>query len=303
MTNQQEMSRAEWLQLRKKGIGGSDAASVMGLNQYTERVTLPDGTERIVQPYSYLATAYQIWADKTGIEPRNVPDSLQMAAGRNMEPLILKQYEEVSGEKLLPHPPIIRHPDYPFILASLDGVTEAAVIEAKFGKWTPKWGPDGSDLVPLNYWIQVQHYLLVTGLKIGYLTAMLYGENGLEFKIYNIPADEEWHENSIKRYIEFWEAVEAVRPPEPFNLDDIKARFPQSIPLSRKEATLEIMQKLERYREIKQEVGDLETESESLKFEIARFFEDSEALTFGGKIVSTFKTNKAGRRILNVKDC
>ena len=34
------MSRQEWLQERKKGIGGSDAAAIIGLNPYMTNVDL-----------------------------------------------------------------------------------------------------------------------------------------------------------------------------------------------------------------------------------------------------------------------
>lgn len=293
--------RNHWLQQRRKGIGGSDAAGVMGLNQYTEWVNLPDGTQRLIHPYGYVPSAYQIWLDKTGQEPRDVPDNLQMAAGRSMEPLILKQYEELTGETLLPHPAIITHPQFPFVLASLDGWTETAVVEAKFGKWTPKWGPDGSDIVPLNYWIQVQHYMLVTGLKIAHICALLYGETGLQYHIYDIEADEEWHEQALRRYQEFWAEVEAVTPPEPFDLADLKSRFPQSVPLSRREITPELMEKLEELRRIKGQITNLEADQDSLKLDLIRYFEDYEALTFQGEIVATYKTNKSGRRTLIIR--
>ena len=43
------ISRAEWLALRKRGIGGSDASAIMGVNPYR--------------------SAWSVWADKTGQLP------------------------------------------------------------------------------------------------------------------------------------------------------------------------------------------------------------------------------------------
>ena len=40
------MSHQEWLEDRRKGIGGSDVATILGLNQYK--------------------SAYQLWLEKTG---------------------------------------------------------------------------------------------------------------------------------------------------------------------------------------------------------------------------------------------
>ncbi|HFC9341278.1 TPA: YqaJ viral recombinase family protein, partial [Enterococcus hirae] len=41
-----DMSHQEWLEDRKKGIGGSDVATVLGLNKYK--------------------SPYQLWLEKTG---------------------------------------------------------------------------------------------------------------------------------------------------------------------------------------------------------------------------------------------
>lgn len=293
--------RSAWLKQRRKGIGGSDAASVMGLTKYSETVIQPDGTEKEVFPYAYIPTEYQTWLDKTGLQPREVPDTLQMAAGRSMEPLILARYTELTGEPLLPHAPIMQHPHYPYIQASLDGWTETAVIEAKFGRWTPKWGPDGSDVVPLNYWMQCQHYMLVTGLPLARLCAMLYGENSLEYRIYQIPADYEWHDAMLQRYEEFWRRVEAQIAPDPYTLDDFKTRFPHPIPLSKKEVTPEILDAIEELQRVKSQITCLEADEDSLKLKIIEFYEDFESLTFNGKVISTYKENRAGRRTLTIK--
>ena len=58
------MSREEWLKLRKKTIGGSDAAAVVGLSKW--------------------ASPYSVWADKTGKVP-DKEDSEAMRQGRDLE--------------------------------------------------------------------------------------------------------------------------------------------------------------------------------------------------------------------------
>ena len=55
------MSRPEWLEQRRKTVGGSDAAAIVGLSQY--------------------ASAYTVWADKTGRLP-DKPDSRGISRAR-----------------------------------------------------------------------------------------------------------------------------------------------------------------------------------------------------------------------------
>lgn len=58
------MSRIEWLQERTKGLGGSDAGVVLGLNKYK--------------------TAFELWLEKTGqVEPQEI-DSEAIYWGNEM---------------------------------------------------------------------------------------------------------------------------------------------------------------------------------------------------------------------------
>lgn len=79
------MSRNEWLALRKKSIGGSDAAGIIGLNQY--------------------ATPYTVWANKTGRLP-DAEDNEAMRQGRDLEDYVAKRWEEATAVDLFPCVPI-----------------------------------------------------------------------------------------------------------------------------------------------------------------------------------------------------
>ena len=61
-----EMSREEWLEVRRKSIGGSDAASILGLNQYN--------------------SAYSLWCEKTGkITPEDISSKEAVRLGNDLE--------------------------------------------------------------------------------------------------------------------------------------------------------------------------------------------------------------------------
>lgn len=72
------MSRDEWLQLRQKTIGGSDAAAIIGLNKWE--------------------TPYSVWAEKTG-RIAHTEDNEAMRTGRDLEEYVAKRFEEATGKK------------------------------------------------------------------------------------------------------------------------------------------------------------------------------------------------------------
>ena len=48
------MTRNEWLEERKKGIGGSDAAAIIGANPYKDNIKLWEEKARRKEPEVYL---------------------------------------------------------------------------------------------------------------------------------------------------------------------------------------------------------------------------------------------------------
>ena len=98
------MTREDWLEERKKGIGGSDAATILGLNPYK--------------------TSIDLWEEKTGRkDAEDISDKPYVKYGtkaedhlRELFKLDFPQYEVTHQENA-----IIKHPIYPFLFASLDG--------------------------------------------------------------------------------------------------------------------------------------------------------------------------------------
>ena len=153
-------SREEWLQGRKNHIGGSDAAACVGLNPYKDNV--------------------QLWEEKVGLVlPEDISDKDYVQYGTEAE-------EHLRALFALDHPEykVFYDPDnmftnskYPWMHASLDGelldsTGRHGILEikttnimngAQWGKWDNR--------IPDNYYIQVLHYLLVTGYRFVVLRA------------------------------------------------------------------------------------------------------------------------------------
>lgn len=156
-------SREDWLVKRLNGIGGSAASAVIGLNPYKSNVELwKELTHRTVSE-DISDKPYVIYGNK--------------AEGLLRELFILDYPEyEVYHNDL----EILRNKQYPFLSASLDGIlTEKAtgrkgILEIKTtnilqSMQKEKW----NDKVPDNYYIQVLHYLAVTGFDFAILKAQL----------------------------------------------------------------------------------------------------------------------------------
>lgn len=204
-------SREEWLEERKKGIGGSDAAVILGLNPYKNNIRL--------------------WEEKTGkVQAEDISDKSYVKYGTQAEDLLRElfkldfpQYEVSHDENT-----IIKHPKYPFLFASLDGqlvdkeTGELGILEIKTtnilqSMQKEKW----KEKIPDNYFCQVLHYLNVTGYSFAILKAQLKydfdGDIKLETRHYKINRNdfEEDIKELEKAEIEFWtKYVEKnVQPP------------------------------------------------------------------------------------------
>lgn len=190
------MTDDEWLAARRTGIGSSDAAAVCGLDPWR--------------------TPLHVYLEKMG----ELPDSDNQAKrwGRRLEAVIAEAYVEESGNPVRPPPErIMRHPEYPWLLASLDRVTEVdgrpAVLEIKnVGRAGPEWGQPGTDAIPLGYVIQAQHQLLVSGLDHA-VVAALFGGNRLG--IYHVLRQETLYTTLVRVLTDFWQKVEKGNAPEP----------------------------------------------------------------------------------------
>jgi len=178
-----DMSRYEWLQERVKGIGGSDAGVILGLNKYR--------------------TAFELWLEKTGqVEPVEV-DNEAIYWGNQMEDVVAKEFEKRTGKKVRRTNFMYSHPEYPFIKANIDRIVvgESAVLECKTASayLSKEW--EGNE-IPATYLVQVQHYLGVTGKEKGYI-AVLIGGNRFIWK--EIERDEELINIIFDAEKHFWE--------------------------------------------------------------------------------------------------
>lgn len=156
-------SHEEWLNNRKKGLGGSDSSIILGISPFKTNIDL--------------------WLEKTGQkEPEDISDDEKVKYGheaedsiRNLFMLDHPEYELFHDEFM-----ILRSNKYPFLQASLDGeltdtnTGEHGILEIKTTEIMNKQMLDEwKNGIPNHYYTQCLHYLIVTGYEFVWLRAKL----------------------------------------------------------------------------------------------------------------------------------
>lgn len=202
--------REKWLELRKTGIGGSDAAALLGENPYSD------------------GTPYFVWLDKTDPEYQSESNSA-MERGSRMEPIVREMFEEKTGIKTR-RQGMHQSREFPNLLASVDALAEdGGGWEGKTAsQWvTRNWD---EDVCPDYYAAQGRHYLAVTGRSHWHVSAL--DIESWKLWHWTIERDEEQleYESTVKQ--EFWKTYILPRvAPDPdlarITSEEIKRRFPK----------------------------------------------------------------------------
>ena len=187
------MTREEWLEERKKGIGGSDAAVIVNKNPYPNRNTI------------------LLWEEKTRRrETPDISDNPYVKYGTEME-AILRESFRIKNPKYE-----VYHEDGTLVDKETGeiGVLEIKTSSMKNSSAQEKW----KENIPDHYFCQVLHYLNVTGYSFAKVFAELnYGEDYQATRTYTITRAnfEEDIKYLEKEEIRFWkEYVEKdIRPP------------------------------------------------------------------------------------------
>lgn len=262
-----------WLNQRRKGIGGSDVAAILGLSPWR--------------------SAFDVWLDKLGLY-ESVEQTPEMSYGLLVEPVIRQWYSNETGRTVYLPAKILQHPEHPFMLASLDGLTDdERVLEIKTARSSSDWGDPGTDQIPVYYQTQAQHYLCVTGLDACDVVVSFAGTMPL---IYTVEADSEAHEMLIDAEAEFWALVESQTPPEPVTYSDMVSRFKTST-ATQIRASEEIMEALGLLKLINTDMKTWGMECERLKADIMKFMGANDTLVDStGKLLVKWKQGRDGVR-------
>lgn len=322
--------------LRATGIGGSDAAAILGLSGYGSPYTV--AMEKVA-----------------GLkEARTDEEQERLDWGKALEPLIIAAFARKTGMHVQPGAAWVRHPEAPFIFANVDGLIAAgddyhrdfdvsigpggevflnpegqnlgpvdgAPFQPYWRAWTPivppelcdlgpgifegkcagaddGWGSTADPRVPTSYWAQAQHYMAVLDRRWTGFGALING-NRLEVRF--VLRDDAWIAGVWwPKLTAFWADIQAGRLPDPFNPDTdgpvLRARFPDGAAGARNLTDAET-RTVYAWQAALEEAARAKRQSEALGLSVRAMMADHSVgrLTTGEQI--TYKLTASGSRTL-----
>lgn len=228
---QVEQDSPEWHELRSVSVGSSDAPAIAGVSKWD--------------------TARSIYRTKKGITLPKF-QSFSMKFGKEKEEEIRHQFNFKYETFVVPC--VLKSLLYPGLIASLDGFSfdEKVVIEIKCAnKEDHETAKSGK--VPIHYFPQVQHALIVTGLNTLYYVSY----HNEELIVVEVFRDEDYIQQLLLKELDFLECLNNDIEPalEESEHLDIEADLDQILVIQEHKDTVYQMKQLEKKRDyLKQEI-------------------------------------------------
>lgn len=184
-------SREEWLEARRGGVGGSDVAAILGLSKW--------------------ASPLSLYCRKVGITDDD-EENEAMKWGHILEPHVVAALSDEAGVEI-DHidNAIVRHPEFPALFCSPDGITREDTPRLVEAKTTHAFkASEWDEGPPEMYWHQVQHSLECCDIDRA-LIAVLIG--GQVFRWCEIERDPDWWGNHGDALLDFARRIIEEDPP------------------------------------------------------------------------------------------
>ena len=285
LVSTRSMARETWLDVRRQGIGSSDAAAAIGLSPYQSQL--------------------ELWMHKTGkadllpqVDPQD--ETSPMYWGTLLEPIVAAHYTKRTGNKVRRVNAVLGHPQVPWMLANIDrevvGAADVQILECK------TTGINGAQLwkdgVPEYVQLQVMHQLAVTGKQAADVAVLICGQ---ELRIHRIERNEVMIAQLIALEQQFWGWVQSGEQPpaDASSSADMALRslYPQdsgeTIDLSDDPAACQAFAQL---LHIRHSLNDWEVQQALLQHQIQqRMGEASHAIFSGGSV--SWKRSRESQRL------
>jgi putative phage-type endonuclease len=282
------MERKQWLATRKTGIGGTDAAAILGFSPWKSQM--------------------DVWLDKRGAVPERAdPDKeFLLDLGLRLEPVIAGLYErETKREIVTPSQKIFRHRQHPFLLASPDRIgAEAFGPGPKFGvelktenQFSDQFCEPYTDEVPQHYLLQCAHYMNVMDFP-EWDVAVLHG--GVKFSVYRLHRDAELEQMMTERLLVWWDRhIIGNVPPDVDRSDAWRVYLHQKFPvqlLPMEKIDDERREMLTRYAQVRSAEKVIEALRDEMENQFKALIGDREGI-YGAEGRITWKKTKDGKSV------
>jgi putative phage-type endonuclease len=266
------VTRDQWLEARRKGIGGSDAAAALGLSPWKS-------------PYALWAEKAEGWVDDRETEA--------MEAGLALEHAIGEWWSGRVGIPVTRDRRMLRSRQWPWMVVNLDFIAlldEPGPLEVKnVGlRMSDEW-IDG-EKAPDHYRAQVIHAQAVTGLGTGFLSALVGGQS---LRTITVERDEQAILNLAEAERQFWQLVQRHTPPEVDGSASttvaLNQRFASPVHDSEVELDPMVLDMLAARKALKQQEKEAGAKIDAYENTIKAMLGNAEIGTVDGKPVVTWK--------------
>lgn len=299
------MTRTEFLQRRKSGIGGSDVAAILGLSPWRSPL--------------------DVWYDKTECDSNAIVDTAEPTGedralywGAVHEDAIAKAYTTVTGRKVMRYNRLLQNPVAPWEIGDVDRlvvpesgkrafntrtgeVLTDRALECKTARYKgEEWGEEWTDEIPVWYYMQVQWYMRLMPTVKFFDVAVLFG--GSDFQIFTVERNEDVIRKIAEAVGRFWKVnVMEKYPPAPRSIEDVQKLYPAAnVPKITASAELEAdVRELVRATAARKNAEKAESE---IKFRVAAAMGNAELAELpDGTPLVTYKNTARGGRLLSAK--
>lgn len=268
------MSKEEFLENRRKGIGGSDIAAILGMDKYK--------------------TPFKVWYDKVFGSPRF--ENKYTKAGIYLEDSVCQMFLNEFDEAVCESPETKVHPKYDFILGNIDRIIdfgkEKAVLEIKTTQ-------EFIEEIPQYWYLQLNWYMNICGIDRGYIAWL---ERGLDFHYREFERNEEIFNDCLSEAVTFWNDYVITKVPPPYtNGEDVETMHPVHKQGDFITGRDEVYEAYNRLIQIKEMEKELTVEKAELQDQLKMVIQGKEGIKYGDKVLITWKANKKGSRVFSLK--
>lgn len=192
LINVKNLSREEWLEIRRNSIGGSDAAAACGQSPWKSQLAL--------------------WCEKQGMA-KDIESNEAMRRGTFLEQYVAERFSEETGKKIKRDNYMYCDDDFPCLTANLDRVIvgENAGLECKtMNDYSSNEYNLEAGEIPTQYYYQCQHYMMVMGWQYMYIAF----STNFKFVWMKIDRNDEFIKQMKQQELDFWynHVVKMLRP-------------------------------------------------------------------------------------------
>ncbi len=186
--------KAGWLKLRLQGLGGSDAAAIMGADPWR--------------------SSYDVYQDRVANEAVEAEFNESAHWGNVLEDIVAKEFATRNNLQLRSINVVYQHDWYPWMLATIDRMIVGeygelvSFLEVKTRSAYAQH--DWENGVPRKVYWQCQHYLAVTGFEECHVAVLIGGQ---KFSSYVVVRNDFDISELIGQELILWDQIVTKEPP------------------------------------------------------------------------------------------